>query len=61
MANFGWAYVECAEESGGGQAAGPTGSVQFLTGANATSGSSHMVFFTASVGRAQPKHLSAVG
>tara|TARA_R100001163_G_scaffold65730_1_gene64330 strand:- start:757 stop:1449 length:693 start_codon:yes stop_codon:yes gene_type:complete len=60
MANFGWAYVECAEE-GGGQAAGPTGSVQFLTGANATSGSSHMVFFTASVGEHLPNTLVLSG
>ena len=44
---FGWAYVDC-EGSGGGQAAGPTGSLQFLTGANATSGSSHLLYYTGS-------------
>ena len=36
----GWAYVDCTTSgTGGGQAAGPTGSVQFLTGTNSTSGS----------------------
>lgn len=48
--SFGWAYVDCSETtSGGGQAAGPTGSVQFLTGNNATSGSAHFMFHTSSV------------
>jgi len=52
MATFGWAYINC-EDSGstsstGGQADGPTGSVQFLTGANATSGSSRLVYYTGS-------------
>tara|TARA_B100000575_G_C22891857_1_gene518992 strand:+ start:31 stop:690 length:660 start_codon:yes stop_codon:yes gene_type:complete len=51
MAQFGWAYVNCSDTSGsggGGQAAGPDGSVQFLTGANATSGSANFIFHTAS-------------
>jgi hypothetical protein len=49
MANFGWAYVNCTDESGGGgQAAGPTGSVQFLTGANSTNGSAALMYHTAS-------------
>ena len=43
----GWAYVNC-EDTGGGQAAGPTGSVQFLTGTNATSGSAKLLYHTAS-------------
>jgi hypothetical protein len=42
----GWAYVDCSDS--GGQAAGPTGSLQFLTGANATSGSAKLIFYTAS-------------
>lgn len=54
MAKFGWAYVDCSTSGGGGQAAGPTGSVQFLTGANATSGSAHLIYHTTSVG----EHLS---
>ncbi len=47
MARFRWAYVDCSS-SGGGQAAGPNGSVQFLTGANATSGSARFIFTTGS-------------
>ena len=45
----GWAYVDCTT-SGGGQAAGPTGSVQFLTGTNATSGSAKLLYHTAAAG-----------
>ena len=41
----GWAYVDCGNQ--GGQAAGPTGSVQFLTGTNATSGSRFLTYHTA--------------
>ena len=48
MAQFGWAYIDCDDTGGGGQAAGPTGSVQFLTGSNATSGSANFIFMTAS-------------
>ena len=46
--SFGWAYINCESTSSTGQAAGPTGSVQFLTGANATSGSAKLVYYTAS-------------
>jgi len=50
MAEFGWAYIECSGSGagGGGQAAGPTGSLQFLTGSNATSGSANLTFLTSS-------------
>jgi hypothetical protein len=45
----GWAYVDCTTSgTGGGQAAGPTGSVQFLTGTNSTSGSANLLYHTAS-------------
>ncbi len=54
MANFGWAYVDCTDEGGGGQAAGPTGSVQFLTGANSTSGSAALMYHTASDATVHP-------
>mgnify|MGYP001261289201 CR=1 FL=1 len=47
MAQFGWAYVNCSSSSGG-SAVGPTGSVQFLTGAGNTSGSANFMWFTAS-------------
>ncbi len=59
--SFGWAYVDCGESSGGGQAAGPTGSVQFLTGNNSTSGSLHLRYFTASVGGNPPNSLVLSG
>ena len=61
MANFGWAYVDCAESSGGGGSAlaqaieGATGSVLFLTGAGAASGSTHLMFYTAST-HGNPPH-----
>ena len=49
MAQFGWAYIDCADTGGsGGQAAGPTGSIQFLTGSNSSSGSANFIFMTAS-------------
>ena len=52
--SFGWAYINC-EDSGSasstGLAAGPTGSVQFLTGAaGATSGSSNFMYHTNRIG-----------
>ena len=48
MAKIRWAYVDCAGAgAGGGQAAGPTGSLQFLTGSNATSGSARLRYITA--------------
>ena len=47
MASFGWAYVDCADI--GPDSEGPTGSVQFLTGANALSGSSSFLYHTAAV------------
>ena len=50
MAQFGWAYIDCEDSGGGGQAAGPTGSLQFLTGTNATSGSGKLVYYTSSFG-----------
>ena len=49
MAKFGWAYVNCSSSTDGGQGAGPTGSVQFLTGTNATSGSKNLMYHTAAV------------
>lgn len=60
---FGWAYVDCtgSDPNCGGQAAGPTGSIQFLTGANATSGSSRLVYHTASIGGHTPSTLILSG
>ena len=50
MANFGWAYVNCTDESsaGTGVSAGPTGSIQFLTGHNSTNGTEFLMYHTAS-------------
>ena len=45
MSRFGWAYVDCDPQ---GSAAGPTGSVQFLTGAGYTSGNANLMWYTAS-------------
>jgi len=50
MANFGWAYVDCMDI--GPDTAGPTGSVQFLTGTNSTSGSASFMYHTAAIGAA---------
>ena len=59
---IGWAYVDCAAgAAAGGQAAGPTGSIQFLTGANATSGSSMLMYHTAAVGAHTPSTLILSG
>ena len=45
MSRFGWAYVDCDPQ---GSATGPTGSIQFLTGAGFTSGSHNLMYYTAS-------------
>lgn len=60
---FGWAYVDCTGSGGGGggQAAGPTGSIQFLTGANATSGSAYLLYHTAALGSFQPSTMVLSG
>lgn len=60
MAQFGWAYINCTS-SGGGQAAGPTGSLQFLTGTNSTSGSAKLVYYTSSFGSFLPNTLLVSG
>jgi len=48
MGAWRWAYVDCTAT--GGQAAGPTGSLQYLTGSNATSGSGNLLYHTAAYG-----------
>jgi len=59
---FGWAYVDCTGSGGGGgQAAGPTGSLQFLTGANSTSGSNNLIYYTASFGSYEPSTIVLSG
>lgn len=62
MANFGWAYVDCST-SGGGGATGPTGSLQFISGAlGQTTGSHNLIFYTASLeGSDHTAHLVLSG
>ena len=45
MAQFGWAYVDCDDVP---VVAGPTGSLQFITGSNSLSGSANLKFLTSS-------------
>ena len=50
MANFGWAYINCSDTgSATGNANGPSGSVQYMTGAGDTfsSGSANFTFLSA--------------
>ncbi len=47
MAQFRWAYVDCAEEPSV-SVGGATGSLQFLSGTNVLTGSSNLIFNTAS-------------
>jgi hypothetical protein len=47
MAQFRWAYVNCAEEPSV-SVGGPTGSLQFLSGANVLTGSTNLIFNTSS-------------
>jgi len=44
MARFGWAYVDCTDTGADHPAAGVTGSIQFLTGSDATSGSNYLMY-----------------
>jgi len=59
--SFGWAYVDCSGSGGGSQAAGPVGSIQFLTGTNVTSGSSKLLYHTTSLGTYQPSTMVLSG
>ena len=47
MAQFRWAYVNCEEEESA-SVGGPTGSLQFLSGAGVLTGSSDLIFNTSS-------------
>ena len=47
MANFGWAYINCGTL---GSANGPTGSVQFMSGSNDTTGTLNFMYHTAAHG-----------
>lgn len=51
MARFAWAYVNCSGSGADGASAGPTGSLQFISGSGGhTTGSAKLVFYTSSYG-----------
>jgi hypothetical protein len=50
MAQFGWAYINCSGAADGA-GAGPTGSLQFISGSGGhTTGSHNLIYYTASYG-----------
>ena len=64
MASFGWAYVNCSDTGSGadGAASGPTGSLQFISGAlGHTTGSHNLIYYTASAHGHEPSHLILSG
>lgn len=62
MANFGWAYIDCADSGGDGAASGPTGSLQFISGADGhTTGSYHLIFYTSSYAGNPPNTIVLSG
>ena len=58
MAKFGWAYVDCSSSV---NAYGPTGSIQYMSGAGITTGSAKMMYHTTSVGGYQPSTMVLSG
>jgi len=55
---FGWAYVDCSSSV---SAYGPTGSIQYMSGAGITTGSAKMMYHTTSVGGYQPSTMVLSG
>lgn len=56
--SFGWAYVDCDTAL---TAHGPTGSIQFMSGAGITTGSAKMMYHTTSLGGYQPSTMVLSG
>ena len=56
--SFGWAYVDCDSAI---TAYGPTGSIQYMSGAGITTGSAKMMYHTTSVGGYQPSTMVLSG
>ena len=56
--SFGWAYVDCDTAV---TALGPTGSIQFMSGAGITTGSAMMMYHTTSLGGYQPSTMVLSG
>jgi len=49
MANFGWAYIDCADSGTDGSGSGPQYSLQFVTeSGGGTTGSAYLTYYTAS-------------
>jgi hypothetical protein len=61
MARFNWAYIDCSSSSGTSNAAGPTGSVQFISTGTNTTGSTNFLFYSASVGGYDANTLALTG
>ena len=59
MSKFGWAYVDCSSSLP--DAYGPTGSIQFMSGAGITTGSALMMYHTAALGTYQPSTMVLSG
>jgi len=61
--SFGWAYVNCDSTSSGGaiDIFGPTGSIQFLKTGTCLTGSSQLMYYTASYGVYSPSTLVLTG
>jgi hypothetical protein len=55
---FGWAYVDCDSAV---TSYGPTGSIQFMSGAGITTGSAMMMYHTTSLGGYQPSTMVLSG
>ena len=58
MASFGWAYINGSTFGG---AFGPTGSIQFMSGSNDTTGSTKVMFHTAAYAAYKANTLSVTG
>jgi hypothetical protein len=56
--SFGWAYVDCDTAI---TAYGPTGSIQFMSGAGITTGTAKMMYHTTSLGGYQPSTMVLSG
>jgi len=55
---FGWAYVDCSSSVG---AYGPTGSIQYMSGAGITTGSAKMMYYSSKVAGYQPSTMVLSG
>jgi len=62
MAQFGWAYINCADTGSDGSGSGPQYSLQFVTeSAGGTTGSAYLTYYTASYSNYDPSTLVLSG